>query len=68
MAHILQGRSALELLYTEVPPLAVALVIAEMFFKFGSFSLEAIAFLVLWYALSVPYSKTVSLLAGRAGR
>jgi hypothetical protein len=60
MAHILQGRSALELIYTELPPLAIALLVAETFFKFGSFSLEAIAFLTLWYAMSVPYAKLVS--------
>jgi hypothetical protein len=31
---------------------AVALVIAEMFYKFHSFSLECLAFLATWAALS----------------
>lgn len=65
MAHILHGRSLLELAYIELPPFAVALLIAETFFKFGSFSLEAIAFIVVWYALSVPYTWMISLLARR---
>lgn len=68
MADILQGRTALQLLYVEVPPLAVSLLVAETFFKFGSFSLEAVAFLVLWYGLSVPYTRTLSLMLGRPAR
>ncbi len=31
--------------------LAVSLGIAEVFYKFHSFTLEALAFLVTWYAL-----------------
>ncbi|MDQ3379560.1 MAG: hypothetical protein M3546_04460 [Actinomycetota bacterium] len=61
MAHILHGRSLLELVYTELPPFALALLIAETFFKFGSFSLEAVAFIVVWYALSLPYTWALSL-------
>ena len=41
-----------EILTTEGPSLAAALVIAELFYKFGSFSLECVAFLVTWLVLS----------------
>lgn len=34
-----------------ITTLAIAFVIAEMFYKFRSFTLEAAAFLVTWYAL-----------------
>lgn len=34
-----------------VPALLVSLGVAELFFKFGSFTLECVAFLVLWRAL-----------------
>lgn len=33
---------------TELLPFAIALVIAQLFFKWGSFSLELVAFLALW--------------------
>lgn len=36
-----------------LPALAVAFVIAEFFFKFGSFSLECVAFLALWRVLDL---------------
>ena len=29
-----------------------ALLVAELFYKFGSFSLEGLAFLATWYAIS----------------
>ena len=40
----------------QLPPLIIALVIAELFFKFHSFTLEAIPFLALWYVLRRLYS------------
>jgi hypothetical protein len=36
----------------EAPALLGAFVIAEVFYKFHSFTLECAAFLVTWYALS----------------
>jgi hypothetical protein len=36
----------------EVPACAVAVVIAEVFYKFHSFSLECLAFLPTWFVLS----------------
>jgi hypothetical protein len=36
----------------EAPTLVVSLVVAEIFFKFGSFTLEAVAMLATWWALS----------------
>jgi hypothetical protein len=40
----------------QLPPLVAALVVAEFFFKFHSFTLEAVPFLVLWYALRRVYA------------
>lgn len=45
-ALVLQGINAID-----VTTLAVAFVIAESLYKFRSFTLEAAAFLVTWYAL-----------------
>ena len=54
MTH-LRSLSPLGILYLEAPPLVVSLVIAECFFKFHSFTLEALAFIGVWYALSSLY-------------
>ena len=35
----------------DIGTFSVSLAVAELFFKFGSFSLECIAFLLLWAAL-----------------
>ena len=40
-----------ELLYRQAPTLLAALVIAEMFYKWHSFLLEAAGFLVTWFVL-----------------
>lgn len=40
-----------DLTVINVTTLAVAFVVAEMFYKFRSFTLEAAAFLVTWYVL-----------------
>lgn len=36
----------------ETAPFAISLVIAETFFKFHSFTLETLAFLLTWYLVS----------------
>lgn len=40
----------------ELAPFAVAFAIAETFYKFGSFSLELVAFLATWFVLSFVQS------------
>jgi len=45
-----------QLAIEEAAPLALALVIAELFFKFHSFTLETVAFLATWYAISAVAS------------
>jgi hypothetical protein len=39
----------------ELIPLGAAFLIAEFFYKFGSFALECVAFLATWYVLSVAF-------------
>ena len=41
------------LLLEQLPTLAVSFVIAEIFYKFHSFTLECIAFLATWYILDL---------------
>ena len=44
------------LLVTQAPAIAVSLLIAELFYKFHSFTLECCAFLATWYVLDVALS------------
>jgi len=39
------------LVFQQAPTLGVSLLIAETAYKFGSFVLEAVAFLLTWYVL-----------------
>jgi hypothetical protein len=41
------------LVYEQVPALALAWIIAELFYKFHSFTLDCAAFLVTWFVLDV---------------
>jgi hypothetical protein len=51
MFTLLRTVSLRRLLIEQAPTLGVSLAIAELFYKFHSFLLEACAFLVTWYAL-----------------
>jgi hypothetical protein len=68
MMSTLRSLNAPGLLYLEAPPLAASLIVAEQFFKFHSFTLEALAFLGLWYVLGGVYMQALSLISRRTGR
>ncbi len=44
-----------QLLIEQVPVILVSMLIAELFYKFHSFTLETIAFLGTWYVLDALY-------------
>jgi hypothetical protein len=50
-------------LAVELPCLVASMIIAELFYKFHSFSLECLAFLATWFVLS----GTISALRGSRG-
>jgi hypothetical protein len=52
MFTLLRNATLREILVGEAPALLIALLVAEFFFKFHSFLLEAIAFLATWFVLS----------------
>lgn len=52
----------------QLPTLLIAGVIAELFYKFGSFSLECIAFLATWFALDAAIQWLKWLLGREEGR
>jgi len=59
----LRAHTPIGFLYVDVPPLVASLVIAELFYKFGSFSLEALGFLATWAVASAVYGALLRLLA-----
>ncbi len=63
MYTFLRGLKNRRVALTEVPALAGSIVIAELFFKFHSFSLECLAFLATWFVLGGCASLAASLVA-----
>jgi len=51
MFSLIEKSGMLSFARREAIPFALSLFIAEMFYKFGSFSLECISFLATWYAI-----------------
>ncbi len=54
-----------ELLLAQAPALMASLVIAELLYKFHSFTLEAMAFLLTWGAIDAAVSAVRGLLRKR---
>ena len=53
-----------QLLRNHLPMVAASLVIAEVFYKFGSFTLETVAFLGTWFVLDAVVSTVTGLIKG----
>ena len=51
MYTLIRTLSGRNLLTRQLPVLTISVVLAELFYKFHSFSLEAGAFLLTWFAL-----------------
>jgi hypothetical protein len=49
--QLIHSLTASELFKRQLPVFGVAFVIAELFYKFHSFTLECAAFLATWYVL-----------------
>ena len=61
MFQILQSLGTQQILVRQVPTLVATLTIAEVFYKFHSFTLECLAFLATWFVLDAG----VETVAGR---
>lgn len=68
MHRAIQKQGTAAFLRQEAPFLVGALLIAELFYKFGSFSLECLAFLATWYAFSFVAAKIAPYLGGHRDR
>ncbi|MDB5080631.1 MAG: hypothetical protein JWP00_2555 [Chloroflexi bacterium] len=58
------GKTSIQQVALKLPPLIVSLATAQVFFKFKSFFLEALAFLALWFVLHLVYTRLVKALTG----
>ena len=55
-------------LLEQVPAMVVSLVVAEVFYKFHSFTLECLAFLATWYLIDGASRFVGSRLSNRSGK
>lgn len=55
MFQLLRSVSRLDLFRRQGPCLVVSFVLASALYKFGSFALECVGFLVTWFVLDVLY-------------
>lgn len=66
MYELIRRLTARQLTFEQLPLLLISLGIAEIFYKFHSFLLEAGAFLVTWFALGALYAGLKSLFISTA--
>ena len=67
MYELVRTSSIHQLLARQMPSMVASLAIAELFYKFHSFTLEALAFLATWYALGSVVSVVTRLWAAMRG-
>ena len=56
MFELLRSSSLRQLLARQAPALAISLIVAELFYKFGSFTLECLGFLATWFVLDAVFA------------
>ena len=56
MFELLRSSTLRQLLSRQAPALVISLVVAEMFYKFGSFTLECLGFLATWFVLDAMFA------------
>jgi len=67
MYQLLRAIPTQQLLIRQLPSFLVAFLIAELFYKFHSFTLECAAFLVTWFVIDALAELPVVLLRMRRG-
>jgi hypothetical protein len=65
MYTLLRSVPISNLLAMQAPALLASFIIAEVFYKFKSFTLECLAFLVTWFVIDALLSLGRNLLLGR---
>jgi hypothetical protein len=62
MYSLIRSISRKSLILEQVPALIVSITLAEMFYKFHSFTLETLAFLTTWFVIDALIRFSVRLL------
>ena len=57
MFELMRSSTLRQLLARQAPGLLISLVVAEMFYKFGSFTLECIGFLATWFVIDAIFAQ-----------
>ena len=60
MYTLIKSISLQQMVTKQVPALGISLIIAELFYKFHSFTLECVAFLITWFILDAAINILVS--------
>lgn len=60
MYQMLRGRSLKALSIDALPPLVAAFLLAEIFYKWHSFTLECLGFLATWFVLDMVWTKLIA--------
>ncbi len=63
MHTFIKSMTLREFFVEQVPALTLSILIAELFYKFHSFTLECLAFLATWYVLDLFMSVIFKLFA-----
>lgn len=63
MYELVRTSSIHQLLAQHIPSAVASLIIAELFYKFHSFTLEALAFLATWFVMGSVFSAVTRLWA-----
>ena len=67
MFELLRSTPLRQLLARQAPALAISLAAAELFYKFGSFTLECIGFLATWFVIDAVFAQIGRALSRPAG-
>lgn len=65
MYSLMRSMSLRSLLVEQLPVLLLSMIIAEVFYKFRSFTLETIAFLATWFVIDFVVQRVLRALANR---
>ena len=64
MYSLLRQLPARSLLFVQTPSFLIAFLLAELFYKWHSFTLECIGFLATWFVLDFLFTQVMRLVQG----
>lgn len=68
MHKFIKSMSVREFFVEQVPAVVISILIAELFYKFHSFTLECLAFLATWYLVDFAINFVFKLVSSKGKR